>query len=94
MLSRQSRAIYREKIDPLEEQLHNLYPDDASIFTLQSEFSARRHELEEQNRQIEDEYRVLMNHQREMEEPLRTEYETTIRAKENLIEALYRQMEE
>ena len=93
-LERQIRSIHREQVEPLEEQLHELYPDHDVFSAVQEEFEARVRELEEKQRRLEIEGRELTRGFQEEEHRLRTGLETTIRAKEELMEQVRRQLDE
>ncbi len=93
-LARQSRVIYREKIEPLEQQLQSLFPDGETFSVLQQEFSARMRELEEEERNLENEGRQFEKQFHLQEEALRVLQETTIREKEEQAHSLRKQLEE
>lgn len=93
-LARKQETLYRERIQPLERQLRDVYPDDRSFSIQQDEFDAQMREIQQLERQLEAESWQLDRMRRQQELELRVGFEDTMRIKQDVIEELRQQLYE
>ena len=59
VLERQNRSIYNEQVEPLEEQLWELYPDHDVFSTVQEEFQQRMWDMDDRRFELQEMWRTV-----------------------------------
>ena len=89
-LSRTIRAAYRDKLQPIEDQMRSLRPEKG----IEDEFEAQFRVLEVERRGIEERFHELDLAFREKERASRDENESVTRLKEDELQALHRRIQD